>query len=224
MTSNPAFVIVPGVSHTPIFFQSVVDLLNRRGYQAKTVAYPTVGYNVSGTTYNDEVKSIQDAVAHYVENQHTDVILVCHSYGGWPGSRAVKGWDKTTREQLGLQNGIIELVFLAAFLIPDNAPMAAFSVLPDWLSNNVSSPLRNLGCSRSLSHSAFLSSNFLLMMIYRPSRTRGYRTKKRYQFFSAISTQLRSNIGSRSLSRKKTTSPRQQFLTHHGALVCPKHT
>lgn len=111
--------------------------LNRRGYEATTVHYPTIGYNTSGTTYDDEVKSVQYTVAEYVENQHKDVVLFCHSYGGWPGSRAVKGWDKATREQHGLQNGIIELVFLAAFLLPDNAPTAVYSALPDWITNKV---------------------------------------------------------------------------------------
>ncbi|KAI9659871.1 MAG: hypothetical protein M1821_001223 [Bathelium mastoideum] len=129
----PAFVIVGGVSHTPIFFKALIAELEGRGYDAHAVSYPTVGKNTVGTKQKDEVKAIQDAVARYVDGQHQDVILLLHSYGGWPGSRAVIGLDKETRERQGKTNGIVEIVFLAAFLLPDNAPMAQYSHLPLWL-------------------------------------------------------------------------------------------
>ena len=138
--SRPAFVLVGGVSHTPAFFKPLIHVLNRHGYDATAVAYPTVGplAQTLGYGYQDEIAAIQKSVANYVEDKNQDVILTCHSYGGWPGSRAVRGWDKETREKEGKTNGIIEMVFLSAFLLPDNAPTAQYAVLPDWLTVQVS--------------------------------------------------------------------------------------
>ncbi|KAH8695015.1 Alpha/beta hydrolase fold-1 [Talaromyces proteolyticus] len=135
MSQSQAFVLVGGVSHTAAFFEVLIKELEHHGHQSHAVSYPTVGCDTAGTTQQDEVKAIQDAIAHFVDDEQKDVILVMHSYGGWPGSRAVKGFDKETRIKEGKQHGIIELVFLAAFLLPDNAPMAQFSYLPHWLTN-----------------------------------------------------------------------------------------
>lgn len=120
------------VSRTRLeFFDPLIKELKGHGYEAHAVSYPTVGKNTVGTKQKDEVKAIQDAVAHFVDDQHQDVILVLHSYGGWPGSRAVKGFDKETREKQGKKNSIVEVVFIAAFLLPDNAKTAQYSYLPD---------------------------------------------------------------------------------------------
>lgn len=137
-SQRPAFVLVGGVSHTPVFFNALIKELNGHGYEAHAVSCPTVGRNTVGTTQKDEVKAIQDAVAHFVDDRHQDVVLVLHSYGGWLGSRAVRGFDKESREKQGKKNGIVEVVFIAAFLLPDNAKMADYSYLPDWLTNEVS--------------------------------------------------------------------------------------
>jgi hypothetical protein len=62
-----------------------------------------------------------------------DVVLVLHSYGGWPGICAVVGLDKAARMAAGESTGIVELVFIAAFLLPDDAPVAAYAHLPQCL-------------------------------------------------------------------------------------------
>ena len=134
---RPAYVLVGGVSHTPVFFEALIQQLRSHGYESRAVSYPTVGENTVGTKQEDEVKAIQNEVADFVDNKHQDVILLLHSYGGWPGSRAVIGFDKETRKKQGKQNGIVEVVFLAAFLLPDNAPMAQYSYLPPWLTVKV---------------------------------------------------------------------------------------
>jgi Alpha/beta hydrolase family len=135
---RPVFVLVGGVSHTPVFFEALISSLERHGYHSHAVSYPTVGRNTAGTTQQDEVTAIQNAVSRFVDEEQRDVILVMHSYGGWPGSRAVKGLDKESRNKQGHKYGIVELVFVAAFLLPDNAPMALYSTLPPWLTNEVS--------------------------------------------------------------------------------------
>ena len=135
--SKPAYVFVGGVSHTPVFFQDLIEQMAAHGYASTAVAFPTCGDNTENTKQWDEVTAIQEAITSYLEGKNSDVVLVSHSYGGWPGSRAVKGLDKETRLKNGKSTGVIEVVFLAGFLLPDNAPMAQFSHLPPWLTVEV---------------------------------------------------------------------------------------
>ena len=128
--SKPVYVFVGGVSHTPAFFEDLTKELASRGHDSTTVPYPTCGDNTENVKQWDEVIDL--------DGKNQDVVLVMHSYGGWPGSRAVKGLDKETRRKNGKATGIVEIVFLAAFLLPDNAPMAQYSYLPPWLTIEVS--------------------------------------------------------------------------------------
>lgn len=135
--SKPVYIFVGGVSHTPVFFKDLIDEMAAYDYESTAVAFPTCGDNTENTKQWDEVTAIQESVSSYLDGKNQDVVLVLHSYGGWPGSRAVKGLDKETRRNNGKSTGIIEVVFLAAFLLPDNAPMAQYSHLPPWLTVEV---------------------------------------------------------------------------------------
>lgn len=136
---KPAYVFVGGVSHTPLFFESLIKEMATLGYESTAVAFPTCGENTETVTQWEEVTAIQKAVKSYLGDQSRDVILVLHSYGGWPGSRAIKTLDKETRNDNGKSTSIIEVVFIAAFLLPDNAPVANYSYLPPWLTVEVRS-------------------------------------------------------------------------------------
>ena len=137
-TGNPVFVFVGGVSHTPVFFGDLIQYMASYGHESIAVAFPTCGNNTENTKQWDEVTAIQESILSQLDHKQKNVVLVLHSYGGWPGSRAVKGLDKETRQKNGKATGIIEVVFLAAFLLPDNAPMAQYSYLPPWLTTEVS--------------------------------------------------------------------------------------
>ncbi|MCJ1386030.1 hypothetical protein MMC17_009155 [Xylographa soralifera] len=131
--SKPAYVFVGGVSHTPAFFENLIKQMTIHGYESTAVAFPTCGEHTEDVKQWDEVRAIQNAASTFLDGKNQDVVLVLHSYGGWPGSRAVKGLDKETRQKNGEATGIVEIVFLAAFLLPDDAPMAGYSYLPPWL-------------------------------------------------------------------------------------------
>ena len=134
--SKPVYVFVGGVSHTPAFFEDMIKHMATLGYDSTAVAFPTCGENTANAKQWDEVVAVQRVISRFLD-QDRDVVLVLHSYGGWPGSRAVKGLDKETRVRNGKFTGVVEVVFLAAFLLPDNAPMAQYSYLPPWLTVEV---------------------------------------------------------------------------------------
>lgn len=130
--ANTAFVFVGGVSHTPSFFDALAKEFKSRGFESLAFAYPTIGPDSQGKGLQDEYRSIQEVVGHFVEREK-DVVLVGHSYGGWTASRAVKGWDVKTRRTQGKKHGIKELVFISGFCVPEGADMKMFSFLPPWI-------------------------------------------------------------------------------------------
>ena len=137
VSANPTFVFVPGFSHTPLFFEPLISQLEKYDFNGTSVAYPTMGYNKPPGTVDDEIAAVQDVIAEVVEQQQKDVVLFCHSYGGWPGSRAVRGWDKPTREKDGKKGGVVEMIVMAAFLPEQNANASYYSMLPPWIENPV---------------------------------------------------------------------------------------
>ena len=149
--SKPIYVFVGGVSHTPDFFDDLIKQMATYGYKSTAVAFPTCGDGTENIKQWDEVTAIKKVVSTQLDDQ--DVVLVLHSYGGWPGSRAIKGFDKEARRKDGRNTGIVEVVFLAAFLLPDNAPMTQYSYLPPWLTVEVRI------------HAVLLSLSFVLMYL-----------------------------------------------------------
>lgn len=81
------------------------------------VAFPTRGNNnreyqaMNGTRLMPSEKYISS----YLDDKNEDVVLVLHSYDGWPGSRAVEGLDKETGQENGKAAGIVEVVFSRRF-------------------------------------------------------------------------------------------------------------
>ena len=170
------------------------------GYESTAVAFPTCGDNTENTKQWDEVTAIQEAISSQLDGKNLDVVLVLHSYGGWPGSRAVKGLDKETRLKNGTSTGIIEVVFLAAFILPDNAPMAQFSYLPPWLTIEV--------CIHTL-----LSCSLVLIS----RRTAAVsRTSLQFPFSSATWRLLPRSTGSPNSNGIATISPPRPSLTRLG--------
>ncbi|KAI9667149.1 MAG: hypothetical protein M1831_001326 [Alyxoria varia] len=101
---------------------------------------PTIGVGAGHYGLADEVATIQKTITQIidgVDGASQDVILVCHSYGGWPGSRAVQGLDKVSRQSQGKQHGIIRLFFMSAFLLPEGASglVDALPEIPAWTTN-----------------------------------------------------------------------------------------
>ena len=198
--SKPIYIFVGGVSHTPAFFKDMIKQMAIRGYESTAVAFPTCGNDTDNTKQWDEVTAIQDAVSVCVDSKDRDVVLVLHSYGGWPGSRAVKGFDKETRQKNGKSTGIVEVAFLAAFLLPDNAPMAQYSYLPPWLTVEVRvyAPL------------------VMILWLISCRMVVASQMVRQSPYFSVTWTPLLRSTGSQSSSGTVTTLLRRLFLTRLG--------
>src|SRR5256885_16986566 len=131
--TKPVYVFVGGVSHTPAFFEDLIQQMTAHGYESTAVAFPTCGDNTENVKQWDEVTAIQDAVSSCLDGKNQDVVLVLHSYGGWPAAEPSRASIRRPARTMANLQVLFEVVFLTAFLLPDNAPIAQYSYLPPWL-------------------------------------------------------------------------------------------
>lgn len=66
----------------------------------------------------DDANCIGDELTHLVESQEKDVVIVAHSYGGIVTTQGVEEHlGKVSRERNGQKGGLIQIIYLAAFLV-----------------------------------------------------------------------------------------------------------
>ncbi|KAL8679030.1 MAG: hypothetical protein Q9186_004658 [Xanthomendoza sp. 1 TL-2023] len=115
MDSNAVIVLVPGACHC----EKIMDLLSHQllqaGYPTLTLGLVTV--NQPELTIKDDAAALIDKVLHpLIEEQSKEVVLYLHSYAGFPGSTAIKGFSKAERKAAGKRGGILGLIYQSAFI------------------------------------------------------------------------------------------------------------
>lgn len=136
-TQKPTIVFIPGAWHSPEYFSGVISALQGQGYSCVTVSLPSVGQPGASATVADDAVAIQK-VTSKIADEGKEMIIAMHSYGGIPGTESAKGLVKADREKEGKQGGIVGLVYLAAFLLPEGASLVSFlGGLPDWIKFDV---------------------------------------------------------------------------------------
>ncbi|KAJ6594115.1 Alpha/beta hydrolase fold-1 [Mycena capillaripes] len=113
---KPTLVLVPGVLHTTVHTQILVQSLHAKGYPTEVISHPTIGPLAATAPANADAVNLRQVLEELVSNQQKDVILFCHSYGGIPGSQGVNGLERSARAKAGKKGGIIKLVYLTAIL------------------------------------------------------------------------------------------------------------
>ncbi|KAH6672705.1 Alpha/beta hydrolase fold-1 [Plectosphaerella plurivora] len=111
----PTIVFVPGAWHGPEAFDAVRKDLDTRGYPTSAVSLPSVGTNDSSVAIAADTAAVRAELESLV-NEGKDVVLVVHSYGGIPGSNAVRGLSKAERSDA--KGSVLMVVYMAAFAIP----------------------------------------------------------------------------------------------------------
>lgn len=116
---KPAIVIVPGAWQGASGFKNFILDLNNAGFRSEAVALPSVG-----STSNilpglaEDIDAVRSTVSKHLEESY-NVVLLCHSYGGLVGSNASQGLDAKSRSKDGKAGGIIQILFLSAFIVPN---------------------------------------------------------------------------------------------------------
>ena len=132
--TQPTIVLVPGAWHGPDVYSSVTKTLGAHGYPTVSLPLPSVGAMPPNKNFDEDVKAIRDCLTSLIEKGEKEVILVVHSYTGMPGAEAPKGLGKKERREKGLKGGVVRLVFIMAFAMPEGfQPTAGGAQMPEWM-------------------------------------------------------------------------------------------
>lgn len=136
---------VPGAWIAPAFYRPFLQALTVAGYDTHFAGYPSFNpEDPTTTTCQADTDAITVTLKSLVEDEGKDVVVFMYSYGGMPGAAAATGLAKSQRAQEGKVGGVIGLIFLAAFLVPEGLSCRGFQEgdLPPWVLVNQVGPLR----------------------------------------------------------------------------------
>jgi hypothetical protein len=116
--SRPNIVLIPGAWHTAKCYYLLIPILESAGYQVEALSLVSVGAEPPVKSLDPDVQHIRSIIIPMIE-QGKDVVVVMHSFGAVPGSSALKGLSKTDRAAQELSGGVVSLVYLCAWVIPE---------------------------------------------------------------------------------------------------------
>lgn len=123
MSANTtAFVIVPGAWSPPACYSKLVHELEVAGFYATALRLPSFDTSdPSSTSCTVDAEAVRADILPLIEEQGKDVVIVCHSYGGVPAGGAARGLSKAARARMGKQGGIVALIYMTAFIVPQGS-------------------------------------------------------------------------------------------------------
>lgn len=136
-SSKPTFVIIPGAWHGPEAFDAPGAILKEKGYGIKYVHLASVGASTPLKDFAPDVEVVRTAVEEVLA-AGKDVVLVMHSYGGFPGSEAMKHFMDENTHANG-RGKIVRMAWICAFVAPKGATLHAGigGVDPPWFKREV---------------------------------------------------------------------------------------
>ena len=117
--SKPTFVCIHGAWHSPECFEPIKSIFSDRGYECVCPALPSAGgkkYSLD-EDFTGDLNAIREPILKLVKD--TDVVVIVHSYSGLPGGQALEGLDKDSCKAKALEGGVIRLIYINAFLVPE---------------------------------------------------------------------------------------------------------
>jgi pimeloyl-ACP methyl ester carboxylesterase len=115
---KPVFVLLHGAWHTPQCWDSLVKELAKAGYDSIAPALPSSGSTPPVPDWSADIQIIRKTVSELVEKGR-DVAVVMHSFSGMTGGTALEGLDRESRAASDLPGGVIRLIYVVAFLVPE---------------------------------------------------------------------------------------------------------
>lgn len=134
-------VFVPGAWITKVAYEPFLQVLKEAGFDTHFAGYPSLDpKEPSAYDCEADAKAIAETLGPIVE-AGKDVLLIMHSYAGMPGAAAAINLSKTQRAKEGKAGGVVGLLFIGAFVVPEGLSCAGLQggALPPWiLLDNVS--------------------------------------------------------------------------------------
>ena len=137
--SNISFVLLPGGLHTPAVWAGIKSKLTPHGYYVEALSLPSIGGTPPTYDFTEDVKVTRDAVTKWADHGK-DVVVVSHSISGLVAGEALSGLGKSEREAKGLRGGVIRLVYIMAWMVPEGfqlSPRGDVSWMPPSMKHNL---------------------------------------------------------------------------------------
>jgi hypothetical protein len=116
--AKPVFVLLHGAWHTPRCWSRLVSKLDQAGYESVAPVLSSSGSSPPTPGFDEDVDTIRGAISDLIEMQR-DVVVVMHSFSGMTGGTALDGLDKESRVSKNLSGGVIRLIYVVAFIVPE---------------------------------------------------------------------------------------------------------
>lgn len=114
--SLPVIVIVPAACQTPAHYQPLASALLNASFPVAVIPLPSVGASPGLKTFDEDVAAIRKVVNSFGDDGK-EVVVLLHSYGGLPGSAAVKGLGRKDRLRDGKKGGVKRLVYVSSYVL-----------------------------------------------------------------------------------------------------------
>ncbi|KFY45988.1 hypothetical protein V494_00668 [Pseudogymnoascus sp. VKM F-4513 (FW-928)] len=126
-TPKPTLFLVPGAWHPNTCFAPLSALLTTAGYPVHLATLPSLNPTppAADATCTADALSLRAQLLPIIE-EGKDVVVVCHSYGGIPAGGAARGLAKKEREARNEKGGVLGLIYLSSFVVPEGASVVQF--------------------------------------------------------------------------------------------------
>ena len=112
-------VFIPGAWHSVTSFDALKSQLEAQSYPCAGADPPSItSASPLDVNLDTDIAFYREKVILPLLDDGKDIVLLQHSYGGVPGSGAVKGLSKTERVKAGQKGGVLGLIFMAAVCLP----------------------------------------------------------------------------------------------------------
>ena len=112
----PTIVIVPGACQTPAHYLPFASALRNANFPVAVIPLPSLGVSRGWKDFSEDVTAIRKVVSDLVD-VGTQVVVLMHSYGGMPGSAALRGLGAKDRAEGGANGGVKRLIYVASYAL-----------------------------------------------------------------------------------------------------------
>lgn len=120
---SKTIVIVPGAWHSPEHYELLAERLQQAGHPTVSVTLKSVGAEEPLEDFWPDVEAIRAEISK-IADAGQEIVVVAHSYRGIPSSQAIEGLDIESRKAAGKSGGVVHLVYLAAFCVPEGGSLS----------------------------------------------------------------------------------------------------
>ncbi|KAI0020474.1 alpha/beta-hydrolase [Xylariomycetidae sp. FL0641] len=117
--SKPVFVLLHGAWHSPRCWDGLIKCLclSDAGYSAIAPALPSTCSSPPAPDWEGDIAIIRETISGLVREH--DVVVVPHSFSGMIAGTSLEGLDKEACKAKGMKGGVIRLIYIHAFLVPE---------------------------------------------------------------------------------------------------------